>query len=309
MQITKVTKTSNSIKIVDPADDKYEYGIAESESAAPQWQPEKTFTSPKPAHTYYVTLRVKATDSRFASKPAERLSVTTPDILQIGGSGTVSFEAKGTYGQTLDQIPVQLAEGFRVVNYSGLPVSGTWRFSENQKGTPASSIYPEVKGTTAYQVEFSPEGASEGQYGETLTQSVIPEISPIELQAVVKTPIEKSYDGSTDIALEATVKIGASGQSYTISGLKGSFADANAGTGKTITVDSSEARVETGESAVNLQNYLITYPAQTGTIHQIQGSVSIDPQTWTGEKNLWRRQLSTDRCEESGRWSSELYKL
>ena len=284
VQITKVTKTSNSIKIVDPADDKYEYGIAESESAAPQWQPEKTFTSPKPAHTYYVTLRVKATDSRFASKPAERLSVTTPDILQIGGSGTVSFEAKGTYGQTLDQIPVQLAEGFRVVNYSGLPVSGTWRFSENQKGTPASSIYPEVKGTTAYQVEFSPEGASEGQYGETLTQSVIPEISPIELQAVVKTPIEKSYDGSTDIALEATVKIGASGQSYTISGLKGSFADANAGTGKTITVDSSEARVETGESAVNLQNYLITYPAQTGTIHQIQGSVSIDPQTWTGEK-------------------------
>ena len=210
--------------------------------------------------------------------------MTTPDILQIGGSGTVSFEAKGTYGQTLDQIPVQLAEGFRVVNYSGLPVSGTWRFSENQKGTPASSIYPEVKGTTAYQVEFSPEGASEGQYGETLTQSVIPEISPIELQAVVKTPIEKSYDGSTDIALEATVKIGASGQSYTISGLKGSFADANAGTGKTITVDSSEARVETGESAVNLQNYLITYPAQTGTIHQIQGSVSIDPQTWTGEK-------------------------
>ena len=83
---------------------------------------------------------------------------------------------------------------------------------------------------------------------------MIPEISPIELQAVVKTPIEKSYDGSTDIALEATVKIGASGQSYTISGLKGSFADANAGTGKTITVDSSEARVETGESAVNLQN-------------------------------------------------------
>ena len=35
---------------------------------------------------------------------------------------------------------------------------------------------------------------------------------------------------------------------------------------------------------MNLQNYLITYPAQTGTIHQIQGSVSIDPQTWTGEK-------------------------
>ena len=38
------------------------------------------------------------------------------------------------------------------------------------------------------------------------------------------------------------MKIGASGQSYPISGLKGSFEDANAGTGKTITIDSSEAR-------------------------------------------------------------------
>ncbi len=97
---------------------------------------------------------MKATDNSFASKPAERLSVATPDILQIGGSGTVSFEANGTYGQTLDQIPVQLAEEFQVVNYGGSPVSGTWSFSKDQKGTPASSIYPEVNGTTAYQVEF-----------------------------------------------------------------------------------------------------------------------------------------------------------
>ena len=73
-----------------------------------------------------------ATDSSFASKPAERLSVTTPDILQIGGSGTVSFEAKGTYGQTLADIPVQLAAGFQVVYYGGLPVSGTWSFSKDQ---------------------------------------------------------------------------------------------------------------------------------------------------------------------------------
>ena len=283
IQITNVTKDSYLIK-AGTAVSGCEYGISESVDGELQWQSGTWFKNRKPANTYYITLRVKATDNSFASKPAERLSVTTPDILQIGGSGTVSFEAKGTYGQTLADIPVQLAAGFQVVNYGGSPVSGTWSFSKDQKGTSASSIYPEVTGTTAYQVEFSPEGAPEGQYGNSLKRDVIPEISPIELQAVVKTPIEKDYDGSTDIALEATVKIGASGQSYTISGLKGSFADANAGTGKTITVDSSEARVETGESAVNLQNYLITYPAQTGTIHQIQGSVSIDPQTWTGEK-------------------------
>ena len=284
---TDVTKGSYSIRV--KGDSRYEYGIAESLAGEPKWQPGTQFSNwfkgLTPAKTYYITLRVKATDRSFASKSADRLSVTTPDILQIGGpAGKESFKANGTYGQTLDKIQVQLAAGFQVVNYGGTLVSGTWSFSKDQKGTPASSIYPEVNGTTAYQVEFTPTETSEGQYGETLTKSVIPEISPIELQAVVKTPIEKPYDGSTDIALEATVKIGASGQSYTISGLKGTFKDANAGTDKTVTIDSSEAKVETGESAVNLQNYRIIYPDQTGTIHRIQGSVSIDPKAWTGEK-------------------------
>ena len=283
IQITNVTKDSYLIK-AGTAVPGCEYGIAESVDGELQWQSGAWFKNRQPGHTYYITLRVKATDNSFASKPADRLPVTTPDILQIGGSGTVSFEAKGTYGQTLADIPVQLAAGFQVVNYKGLPVSGTWRFSENQKGTLASSIYPEVKGTTAYQVEFIPDGASEGQYGNSLERDVVPEISPKELTAVLSTPIEKDYDGNTDIALEATVKIGASGQSYTISGLKGSFEDANAGTGKAVTIDSSKARVETGESAVNLQNYLIIYPAQTGTIHRIQSSISIDPEAWIGEK-------------------------
>ena len=284
-KITKITKTSNSIKIVEPTDAKYEYGIAESESGELQWRTEKTFTSPKPANTYYITLRVKATDNSFASKSADRLSVTTPDILQFKGpAGDVSFEANGTYGQALSEIPVRLAEGFQVVNYNRSPVLGTWKFSADQSGKSASSIYPEVTGTTAYQAEFIPDGASEGQYGNSLKRSVIPEISPKELTAVVTTPIEKPYDGNTDIALAATVAIGTPGPIYTIRGLKGNFEDANAGTGKTVTIDSSEAKVETGESAVNLQNYRIIYPAQTGTIHQIQGSVSIDRQAWTGEK-------------------------
>lgn len=294
IQEKDVTKESYSIRVKGQADSRYEYGIAESADGELQWQSERTFTSPKPAHTYYVTLRVKATGSSFASKPADRLPVTTPDTLLIDGpAGKVSFETKGTYGQTLDKIPVQLAAGFQVVNYGGTPVSGTWSFSKDQKGTPASSIYPEVKGTTAYQVEFIPTETSEGQYGKPLTQSVIPEISPKELTAVLSTPIEKDYDGRTDIALEATVEIGASGQSYTIRGLKGSFADANAGTGKTVTIDPSEAVIETEGSAVNLQNYRVVYPAQTtGTIRPIQGSVSIDPKAWTGEKTYGNASFS-----------------
>ena len=289
-QITDVTKGSYSIKVNGQFDSSYEYGIAESESGEPQWWTTKTFTSPKPANTYYVTLRVKATDSSFASKPADRLEVTTPDALLIDGpAGAVSFEAKGTYGQTLAQIPVKLAEGFRVVNYRKTVVPGTWHFIESQGGMSASSIYPEVKGTTAYQVEFIPDKASEGQYGESLTKDVVPEISPKELTAVITTPIVKDYDRSTDIALEATVEIETPGQrdniqNYNIRALKGIFEDANAGTGKTVIIDSSEAKVETGESGVNLQNYRIIYPAQTGTIRPIQGSVSIDQKAWTGEK-------------------------
>lgn len=289
IQITNVTKGSYYIKVAGAADSSCEYGIAKSVDGELQWQPGTQFSNwfngLTPANTYYITLRVKATDNSFASKPAERLSVTTLDALLIDGpAGKVSFETKGTYGQTLAEIPVRLAAGFQVVNYRRLPVSGTWSFSVNQGEGSAFSIYPEVTGTTAYQVEFIPDGASEGQYGNSLERSVIPKISPKELTAVVTTPIKKPYDGNTDIALAATVAIGTPGPIYTIRGLKGTFEDANAGTGKTVTVDSSEARVETGESAVNLQNYLITYPAQTGTIHQIQGSVSIDRQAWTGEK-------------------------
>ena len=288
-QITDVTKGSYSIKVNGQFDSSYEYGIAESESGEPEWWTTKTFTSPKPANTYYVTLRVKATDSSFASKPADRLEVTTPDALLIDGpAGAVSFEAKGTYGQTLAQIQVRLAEKFKVVNYGRTEVSGNWHFIERQGGMSASSIYPEVKGSTAYQVEFIPDKVSEGQYGEPLTQSVTPEISPKELTAVITTPIVKDYDRSTDIALEATVEIETPGQStghsYNIRDLKGRFADANAGTDKTVTIDSSEAKVETGESGVNLQNYRIIYPAQTGTIRPIQGSVSIDQKAWTREK-------------------------
>ena len=287
--ITDVTKGSYYIKVSGTAVDGCEYGISESVDGKLQWQLEKTFTSPKPANTYYVTLRVKATDSSFASKPADRLEVTTPDALLIDGpAGAVSFEAKGTYGQTLAQIQVRLAEKFKVVNYGRTEVSGNWHFIERQGGMSASSIYPEVKGSTAYQVEFIPDKVSEGQYGEPLTQSVTPEISPKELTAVITTPIVKDYDRSTDIALEATVEIETPGQStghsYNIRDLKGRFADANAGTDKTVTIDSSEAKVETGESGVNLQNYRIIYPAQTGTIRPIQGSVSIDQKAWTREK-------------------------
>ena len=106
IQITNVTKDSYSIRVKGQPVSGCEYGISESADGELQWQTGKTFTSPKPAHTYYITLRVKATENSFASKPADRLEVTTPDALLIDGpAGKVSFETTGTYGQTLDQMP------------------------------------------------------------------------------------------------------------------------------------------------------------------------------------------------------------
>ena len=82
IQGTDITKDSYSINVKGQVDSRYEYGIAESLAGEPKWQSEKKFAS-NPANTYYITLRVKATDSKFASKPADRLKVTTPDSLQI----------------------------------------------------------------------------------------------------------------------------------------------------------------------------------------------------------------------------------
>ena len=65
IQGTDITKDSYSIKVKGQVDSRYEYGIAESLAGEPKWQSEKKFAS-NPANTYYITLRVKATDSDFA---------------------------------------------------------------------------------------------------------------------------------------------------------------------------------------------------------------------------------------------------
>ena len=78
IQITNVTKDSYLIK-AGTAVPGCEYGIAESVDGELQWQSGSWFKNRQPGHTYYITLRVKATDNSFASKPADRLPVTTQD--------------------------------------------------------------------------------------------------------------------------------------------------------------------------------------------------------------------------------------
>jgi hypothetical protein len=71
---------------------------------------------------------------------------------------------------------------------------------------------------------------------------------------------DKTYDGNTTATVTATVTEGLVGSdSITITGLTGTFADANVGEDKAVTVDASHAQV----SGANSECYEITYPATT----------------------------------------------
>lgn len=261
----------------------YEYGIAdgESEGSTVYWQDSSRFEGLQAAHTYHLVVRIKATESQFASKPSATETVTTQDVLRIAGSGEKEFITSGTYGQPLSQVTVRMADGYQVVNAHDQPVAGTWNWNESQP----EGIYPEVNGRESYWLEFTPAYNPSGLYGNYLEKGVYPDISPKKLTAVLSSPIEKTYDGSSEILVNATVDTGMPGQTLTISGLKGRFEDANVGTDKKVTIDPSEVTVTAGERLTNPENYQITFPTETtGTIFPAQGTVTIDPKEWPDQK-------------------------
>ena len=65
--------------------------------------------------------------------------------------------------------------------------------------------------------------------------------------------------GTTDAKVTATVETGVKGESFTISGLTGTFSDKNVGSSKTVTVDPSHANATAGANTV-VTNYTVSYP-------------------------------------------------
>lgn len=280
----------------------YEYGIADGGSAtsAVRWQDSNRFDGLQAAHTYHLVARIKATESQFASKPSDIKTVTTQDVLRIAGSGDKEFITSGTYGQPLSQVTVRMADGYQVVNAHDQQVSGTWNWSETQSEGLSKEIYPEVNGKS-YRVQFTPDHNPAGLYGYSLGKSVNPDISPKKLTAVLSSSIEKTYDNSSEIQVNATVDTGMPGQTLTISGLKGRFEDANVGTDKKVTIDPSEVKVAAGERSTKPENYQITFPAETtGTILPAQGTVTIDPKEWPGQKTYGDDRFLLTGVAESG---------
>ena len=224
--------TTITINRTNPEND-IEYGYRDVDSdGAFTWIDGTKIQGLYPAHGYQVASRIKAKENAFASERTAPLNVSTKDTLRIVGNGTQKWDAKGTYGVSLAQIPVSLASGYGVYNGANQPVAGTWSW-EPENSSSASGIYPKVEDNKAYTVKFTPTDASVS-YDRTLTDSVVPEISkyPLQFSVAVK---DKTYDGTTNADITSvtfdTVTLNR-GTDYTVTA---SFDDASVGNGKNIT--------------------------------------------------------------------------
>ena len=231
----EVTATGTTITInrTNPEND-IEYGYRDADSdGAFTWIDGTKIQGLYPAHGYQVTSRIKAKENAFASERTEPLNVSTKDTLRIVGNGTQKWDAKGTYGASLAQIPVSLASGYGVYNGANQLVAGTWSW-EPENSSSASDIYPNVKDNKAYTVKFTPTDSS-ASYDGILTASVVPEISkyPLRLSVAVK---DKTYDGTTNadnsnVTFEGSVTL-QKDKDYTVTA---SFDDASVGNNKNVT--------------------------------------------------------------------------
>lgn len=289
-----ITGTTITINRTNPEND-IEYGYRDADSdGAFTWIDGTEIQGLYPAHGYQVTGRIKAKENAFASERTAPLNVSTKDTLRIVGNGTQKWDAKGTYGVSLAKIPVSLASGYGVYNGANQLVAGTWSW-EPENSSPASGIYPNVKGNKAYTVKFTPTDSS-ASYDRTLTDSVVPEISKYQLQLSSVAVEDKTYDGTTTatvqqpLMIDTGVNTAAGNEKLQITGLTAAFKNANAGTDKEVVIDASKA-VITGAAAsgggatADPDNYQVNIPfSATATIKKAASSITINDAEWPGTK-------------------------
>lgn len=289
-----ITGTTITINRTNPEND-IEYGYRDVDSdGAFTWIDGTKIQGLYPAHGYQVTSRIKAKENAFASERTEPLNVSTRDTLRIVGNGTQKWNAKGTYGGSLAQIQVSLASGYGVYNGANQLVAGTWSW-EPENSSPASGIYPNVKGNKAYTVKFTPTDSSVS-YDRTLTDSVVPEISKYQLQLSSVAVEDKTYDGTKTatvqqpLMIDTGVNTAAGNEKLQIKGLTAAFKDENAGTDKEVVIDASKA-VITGAAAsgggatADPDNYQVNIPSSaTATIKKAASSITINDAEWPGTK-------------------------
>lgn len=288
-----ITGTTITINRTNPEND-IEYGYRDADSdGAFTWIDGTEIQGLYPAHGYQVTSRIKAKENAFASERTEPLHVSTRDTLRIVGNGTQKWDAKGTYGVSLAQIPVSLASGYGVYNGANQLVAGTWSW-EPENSSSASGIYPNVKDNKAYTVKFTPTDSS-ASYDRTLTDSVVPEISKKTLSLFV-TVENKTYDGTRTatvhepLIVKTGVDTGSGEEQLQITGLTAAFLDVNAGTNKKVVIDASNAVItgaaaSGGGVAADLDNYQVNIQKEANaTIEKAASSIAINDAEWPGTK-------------------------
>lgn len=155
--------------------------------------------------------------------------------------------------------------------YDGTGVNAPTFTTTNDRGTNGSNVTIEYrkadedtyttekpKDAGSYVVRITVEADS--NYKKVFAEKEFT-ISPKEVNATVSVA-DRAYNGTKTAEVTATVDTGIAGQTLTITGLTGTFDNENAGTDKTVTINSTNAVVTRG-TGTNAGNYKVTYPATT----------------------------------------------
>lgn len=168
--------------------------------------------------------------------------------------------------------------------YDGTGVNAPTFTTTNDRGTNGSNVTIEYrkadedtyttekpKDAGSYVVRITVEADS--NYKKVFAEKEFT-ISPKEVNATVSVA-DRAYNGTKTAEVTATVDTGIAGQTLTITGLTGTFADKNAGTGKIVAINSTSA-VVTGGTGTNAGNYKVTYPAtSTANIRAVALTVKV----------------------------------
>ena len=177
-----------------------------------------------------------------------------------------------TYGEMLAESTLS---GGTATGENNEALSGTWKWDN-------ATIAPKVSdsGKTGYSVIFTPSDPNYEEYTTTTTLTVNPKSVTVNI-----TVENKIYDGNTDATVSGTVNCGIEGESVTVSGITGSFADKNVGTNKAVTINAANASY-TGGSNTDINNYSFTVPASsTANITPKSVTVTADDKTKASDED------------------------
>ena len=192
---------------------------------------------------------------------------------KVSGDGYKDYT--GSADITINPRPVTLNWSSTELTYTGSEQEVTAEVSNKASDTDSFTItYNDNKKTAAGEYTATVTGLGNDNYTLTGVTGKEFTISPKEVNATVSVA-DRAYNGTKTAEVTATVDAGIAGQTLTITGLTGTFADKNAGTGKIVAINSTSA-VVTGGTGTNAGNYKVTYPAtSTANIRAVALTVKV----------------------------------